>query len=203
VTLDTERNSQNTLHTVLFDAFYRKGGLDAIVTICRSFICTISEHSKTRAEDRTEIANQALGHAYNGIKVALHLLHSLTSSKPIFESSQTILLLTRDKKDTDPDYFEPHNFLVKTRLAVLPIVRELWEAPWLVSSPQSLIKSVVQVVLEILNGDGEENPPDISPHTVPGASSLSMGGPSLFRVTVPDENRIRQLTRHGLLASWS
>jgi E3 ubiquitin-protein ligase HUWE1 len=201
VTPDTERTAQNTLHTVLFDAFYRKGGLDAIVTICRSFICTISEHSPTRAEDRTEIVNQALGHAYSGIKVALHLLHSLTSSKPIFESSQTILLLTRDKKDTDPDYFEPHNFLVKTRLTVLPIVRELWEAPWLVSSPQSLIKSVLQVVLEILNGDGEESPPDISPHTVPGASSLSMGGPSLFRVTVPDENRIRQLTDMGFSRS--
>lgn len=201
VTLDTERTAQNTLHTVLFDAFYRKGGLDAIVTICRSFIRTISEHSPTKAEDRTEIVHQALSHAYGGIKVALHLLHSLTSSKPIFESSQTVLLLTRDKKDTDPDYFEPHNFLVKTRLAVLPIVRELWEAPWLVSSPQSLIKSVVQVVLEILNGEGEENPPDISPHTVPGANSLSMGGPSLFRVTVPDENRVRQLTDMGFSRS--
>ncbi len=201
VTLDTERAAQNTLHTVLFDAFYRKGGLDAVVTICRSFIRTISEHSQTKVEDRTEIANQALGHAYSGIKVALHLLHSLTSSKPIFESSQTILLLTRDKKDTDPDYFEPHNFLVKTRVAVLPIVRELWEAPWLVSSPQSLIKSVVQVVLEILNGDGEESPPDISPHTVPGASSFSMGGPSLFRVPAPDENRIRQLTDMGFSRS--
>ena len=181
----------------MFDAFYRKGGLDAIVTICRSFIRTVSEHSQKKAEDRTDIANQSLGHAYSGIKVALHLLHSLTSSKPIFESSQTILLLTRDKKDTDPDYFEPHNFLVKTRLSVLPIVQELWEAPWLVSSPQSLIKSVVQVVLEILNGDGEESPPDISPHTVPGATSLSMGGPSLFRVTVPDENRVRQLADMG------
>ena len=189
------------MHTVLFDAFYRKGGLEAIVTICRSFIRTISEHSQTKAEDRTEISNQALGHAYSGIKVALHLLHSLTSSKPIFESSQTILLLTRDKKDTDPDYFEPHNFLVKTRLAVLPIVRELWEAPWLASSPQSLIKSVLQVVLEILNGDGEESPPDVSPHTVPGATSLSMGGPSLFRVTVPDENRIRQLIDMGFSRS--
>lgn len=158
---------------------------------------TVVEHSETKAEDRTEIVNQALGQAYGGLKVALHLLHSLTSSKPIFESSQTILLLTRDKKDTDPDYFEPHNFLVKIRFAVLPVIRELWEAPWLVSSPQSLIKSVVQVVLEILNGEGEESPPDISPHTVPGASSLSMGGPSLFRVTVPDENRVRQLTDMG------
>ncbi|KAH9963908.1 hypothetical protein BC827DRAFT_99895 [Russula dissimulans] len=196
-----ERTTQNTLHTVLFESFYRKGGLDSIVTICRSFMHAISEHSPTKAEDRTEIANQALGQAYGGIKVALHLLHSLTSSKPIFESSQTILLLTRDKKDTDPDYFEPHNFLVKTRLAFLPIVRELWEAPWLVSSPQPLIKSVVQVVLEILNGEGEETPPDVSPHTVSGPSSLSMGGPSLFRVTVPDESRVRQLTDMGFSRS--
>ena len=162
---------------------------------------TIVEHSETKAEDRNEIANQALGQAYGGLKVALHLLHSLTSSKPIFESSQTILLLTRDKKDTDPDYFEPHNFLVKIRFSVLPVIQDLWEAPWLVSSPQSLIKSVVQVVLEILNGEGEESPPDISPHTVPGASSLAMGGPSLFRVTVPDENRIRQLTDMGFSRS--
>ena len=201
VTLLIERAAQNTLHTVLFDSFYRKGGLDAIVVICRSFIHTIFEHSQTKAEDRTEIANQALGHAYGGIKVALHLLHSLTSSKPIFESSQTVLLLTRDKKDTDPEYFEPHNFLVKTRLAILPIVRELWESPWLVLSPQSLIKSVVQVVLEILNGEGEETPPDISPHTVPGTSSLSMGGPPFFRVTVPDENRVRQLIDMGFSRS--
>lgn len=197
---DIERTAQNTLHTVLFDSFYRKGGLDLIVAICRRFMRTIVEHSETKAEDRTEIANQALGQAYGGLKVALHLLHSLTSSKPIFESSQTILLLTRDKKDTDPDYFEPHNFLVKTRLAVLPVIRELWEAPWLVSSPQSLIKSVVQVILEILNGEGEESPPDVSPHTVPG-SSLSMGAPSLFRVTVPDENRVRQLTDMGFSRS--
>ncbi|KAI0305409.1 hypothetical protein B0F90DRAFT_1815046 [Multifurca ochricompacta] len=197
-----ERTSQNTLHTVLFDSFYRKGGLDATVTICRSFMRTIVEHSQTKAEDRTDPMNQALGHAYGGIKVALHLLLSLISSKPIFESSQTILLLTRDKKDTDPDYFEPHNFLVRTRLAVLPIIGELWEAPWLVSSPQSLIKSVVQVVLEILNGEGEESPTDVSPHPPPpGASALSMGGPSLFRVTVPDENRIRQLTDMGFSRS--
>jgi E3 ubiquitin-protein ligase HUWE1 len=189
------------LHTVLFDSFYRKGGLDAIVTICRSFMCTIVEHSKSKVEDRTDAITQALGHAFGGIKVALHLLLSLTSSKPIFESSQTILLLTRDKKDTDPDYFEPHNFLVKTRLVVLPLVKELWEAPWLVSSPQSLIKSVVQVVLEILNGDGEESPPDASPNPTPGASSLSMGGPSLFRVTVQDENRVRQLLDMGFSRS--
>jgi len=189
------------LHTVLFDSFYRKGGLDAIVTICHSFMHTIVEHSKSKVEDRTDAINQALGHAFGGIKVALHLLLSLISSKPIFESSQTILLLTRDKKDTDLDYFEPHNFLVKTRLAVLPLVKELWEAPWLVSSPQSLIKSVVQVVLEILNGEGEESPPDVSPLPTPGASSLSMGGPSLFRVTVQDENRVRQLIDMGFSRS--
>ncbi len=201
MTSTVERTAQNTLHTVLFDSFYRKGGLEAIVAICRSFMRTTVEHSNSRVEDRTDAINQAFGHAYGGIKVALHLLLSLISSKPIFESSQTILLLTRDKKDTDPDYFEPHNFLVKTRLAVLPLVKELWEAPWLVSSPQSLIKSVVQVVLEILNGDGEESPPDSSPQPTPGASSLSMGGPSLFRVTVPEENRVRQLIDMGFSRS--
>ncbi|KAI0268805.1 hypothetical protein BC834DRAFT_923157 [Gloeopeniophorella convolvens] len=182
--IESERSAQNTLHTVLFDSFYRKGGLDAAITVCRRFISTIVELSQLKDELRTEAVTQGLGHAYGGVKVTLHLLLSLVSSKPIFESNQTILLLTRDKKDTDPDYFEPHNFLVKSRLAVLPMVRELWEAPWLVSSPQSLIKSVVQVVLEILNGEGEESPSD--PWEVPRY-----------------ETRVRQLTDMGFQRSWA
>jgi hypothetical protein len=47
-----------------------------------------------------------------GLGVALHLLHALSSSKPLLESGQTTMLATRDKPKTDPSYFEPHDFLV-------------------------------------------------------------------------------------------
>ena len=85
---------------------------------------------KIEDEHRSELQKTELSHAYSAIKLALHLLNPIVSSQPLFKSGQTLLILTRDKKDTDPDYFEAHNFLVKLRLIVLPTIRDLWEAPW-------------------------------------------------------------------------
>lgn len=184
-----ERTTTNTLHTVELWALYRVGGLDAVLAVCKEFMGTIESIVNTKVEDRSEIVQQELVHAYGGLKVALHLVHPIISSKPLFESGQTVMLLNRDKKDTDPDYFEPHAFLVKMRLAALPVVRDLWEASWLISAPLSVSKSVVQTVLELTNGENEEPKGDVSgEHIVSGA---------VPRVNGPDEGRIRQLTDMG------
>jgi E3 ubiquitin-protein ligase HUWE1 len=161
--------------------------LDATLNVCQKFMTTIDSVMQLRTEDRTEEQKQELVHAYGGLKVALHLIHPLISSKPLFESGQTLLLITRDKKDTDPGYFEPHNFLVKLRLAALPVLRALWEAPWLISAPLSVSRSIVQTVLELTNGEGEELKGE-----TPGD-----GGPGIPRPLGADEGRIRQLTDMG------
>lgn len=177
-------------------AFYRVGGLDALFSVCQTFTSTIESVTKVKAEDRTDSAKQELAHAYGGLKVALHLLHPLISAKPVFESGQTQLVTTRDKKDTDPDYFEPHNFLVKLRLAALPLLRDLWEAQWLISAPLSVSKSVVHTVLELTNGENEEVKGDSPAEGAVGGSSAG-GTASIPRPAGPDEGRIRQLTDMG------
>ncbi|KAK7057165.1 hypothetical protein R3P38DRAFT_3252330 [Favolaschia claudopus] len=187
ILLIDERPTSNTLHTVQVSALYEAGGLDSTFAVCQKFMNTIEVVMQLRTEIRSEEQKQELVHAYGGLKVALHLIHPLISSKPLFESGQTLLLVTRDKKDTDAGYFEPHNFLVKLRLAALPVLRALWEAPWLISAPLSVSRSIVQTVLELTNGEGEEVKNDASVDAIPG----------IPRPLGADEGRIRQLTDMG------
>jgi E3 ubiquitin-protein ligase HUWE1 len=129
-TIFSERTTQTITHTLLLAAFHRIGGLEAIFNICRQFMSTIERLHNVKLEDQPDLATKELVHAYGGLKVALHLIHPLVTSKPLFESGHTLLAISRDKKDTDPEYFEPHNFLVKLRLTTIPLIRELWESPW-------------------------------------------------------------------------
>ncbi|KAH7927155.1 hypothetical protein BV22DRAFT_1193856 [Leucogyrophana mollusca] len=191
------RTMQNTLHTVLLLAFQRLNGLEAIFDVCQNFVATIDASANIKPEARSEQTQQELVHAQGGLKVALHLIHPLISSKPLFESGQTVLVMTRDKKDTDPDYFEPHHFLVRLRLASVPLLRSIWEAPWLVSSPLPLVKAVIQTVLELTGAENEELKGDPAGDVGAAGVALGVSNGLHIRATGPDENRIRQLTDMG------
>ena len=137
-----------------------------------------------KEEDRTEVQKEELHHAYDGLKIALHLIHPLISSKPLFEAGQTSFLNTKERGRNDD--FDPHDLLVALRLAAFPLLRDLWNSSWLVLTPLDVCKSVVQTVLELLNSDGEEP-----------STSGSISGDALPARQGPDENRIRQLTDMG------
>ncbi|KAJ3855492.1 hypothetical protein EV368DRAFT_72228 [Lentinula lateritia] len=187
VLLIDERTTNHTIYTVQLLAFYRVGGVDAVLNVSRSFISSICSIVPIRDEDRSAAQTQELLHAFSGLKIVLHLLHPLVSSKPLFESGQTNIVVTKDKKDTDDDYFEPHNFLVRLRLAVLPLLQDIWESSWLIKAPLGVCRSVVQTVLEVLNSSDESK---ASIETGPSSSTF-------FRSNVLDESRIRQLTDMG------
>lgn len=190
ILLVDDRTAQSSLHTLLLVAFYRAGGLEEIFRICRDFMDAIKEADDVKASQGSDPVKRETLPAYGGLKVALHLLLPLVSSKPLFDSGQTAFATTRDKEDTDPDYFEPHNFLVRVRLAALPLMRELWEAPWLVSAPLSLSKSVIQIILQIVSGEHEEL---VDPGDLAGAVPSGIVG----RTLAVDENRIRQIMDMG------
>ncbi|KAI0766838.1 hypothetical protein BD413DRAFT_614840 [Trametes elegans] len=194
ILLIDERPSQKVLHTVLLVAFARVGGLEALFGLCNEFVETIQAITQVHADQRTEIMKQELTHAYGGLKVALVLLQPLVSSRPLFDSTQTPMAITTDKKDTDPDYFEPHNFLVRLRLAALPLIRSVWESSWLASAPISVSKTVVHIVMEILNAENEEVKDVQSAASLLGTNNIAM---PRIPAPGPDENRIRQLVDMG------
>ncbi|KAG6372318.1 hypothetical protein JVT61DRAFT_7758 [Boletus reticuloceps] len=198
VLLVDERTVQNTLHTVLLLSFQRAGGLETIFDICSIFLDSIESVTNIRPEERSELMVQELVHAQGGLKVALHLLYPLISSKALFESGQTILVMTRDKKDTDAEYFEPHHFLVRLRLASVPVLQRIWESSWLRSTPLTLVKPVVQLVLELTAAENEELKGEPPVEGIPGAgSAIGIAAGLHMRNTGPDENRIRQLIDMG------
>lgn len=176
-----------TLHTIQLYSFYRAGGIEAILSICSALKNTINEVHKTKTESRTDAEHSQLVHAYGALTIALHLLRPLVLSKAIFESQQTAVIVTRDKKDTDPEYFEPHNFLTRIRLLTLPVVRDLWEAPWIVNAPLSVTRAVIQCILEITNAENEELKGELPPEPTT----------AMPRSTGPDEGRIQALTDMG------
>ena len=186
-----ERTSTSSLNTVELFAFYQSGGFDAIFDICKILTTQVDKIVKIEDQDRSELQKKELSHAYNAIKIALHLLNPIVSSKPLLESGQTLLILTRDKKDTDPDYFEAHNFLVKLRFIALPIIRNLWEAPWLIRAPIGVSRYVVRTVLEIANGENEDSKSEPNGEVGPAATG------HLPRSSGPDEVRIQILTDMG------
>ncbi|EKM54444.1 uncharacterized protein PHACADRAFT_174950 [Phanerochaete carnosa HHB-10118-sp] len=192
ILLIDERTNSKVAHTVLLQAFLRKGGVDAIVTLCREFIATIDEITPITPEERTELQSQTLIHAHGGLKVALHLIHPLVSFKPIVDSPQSGFLLATDKKDTEPGWFDPRNLVVQLRVAILPLLKDIWQSSWLMSAPLGVSKSVIQVVLELLNTDQEE-----IKEVEPAAPSMVPAIPIATRTIGPDENRIRQLTDMG------
>ncbi|KAI0633753.1 hypothetical protein C8Q77DRAFT_809629 [Trametes polyzona] len=195
ILLVDERPSQKVLHTVLLAAFTRAGGLDALFAVSNEFVSLIETITQVHADQRTEIQKQELTHAYGGLKVALLLLQPLVSSRPLFDSTQTPMVITTDKKDTDPEFFEPHNFLVRMRLAALPLVRSIWESSWLASAPISVSKTVVHVVMEILNAENEEVKDVQTTASLLGGGNIPM--PRIAAAPTPDENRIRQLVDMG------
>ena len=176
---------------MLLHAFYKKGGIDAIISLCHTFISTIEELSPIPSEERSEIAKQTLIHAHGGLKVVLHLLHPLISFKPVLDSPQTSLLVTPDRRDSEAGWFDGRNFVVQMRLAVMPLLRDVWQADWLMSAPLGVSRSVIQVVLELLSTDQEEIKEIVSdaPTMVPQIPMTRNFG--------LDENRIRQLTDMG------
>jgi E3 ubiquitin-protein ligase HUWE1 len=173
-------------------SFYQAGGLEALLKVCDLFTSRIAEVSEKSQDARTEQEKKELVHSFGGLKVALHLLHPIISFKAM-ESGQAHLIITRDKKDTDPEYFETHNFLVKLRLAALPTIYSLWTAPWLVQSPAGVSRAIVRTVLELVSGEGEESGSDPSQEPMPGIPTPQ----SIPRPPGPDENRVRVLTDMG------
>jgi E3 ubiquitin-protein ligase HUWE1 len=169
-------------------AFHQIGGFDEILRVCTTLIKSIEDITGMREDGRSEAQNKILIHAYGGLKVALHLLHPIISAKPLFESPQTLLLITRDKKETDPGFFDPNSFLVRLRLKVVSLLRSLWEASWLVQAPLGVSRSIVRSVLELVNGENEQSKPE---------TTAEAAVPNVTRPAGPDETRVQTLIDMG------
>jgi E3 ubiquitin-protein ligase HUWE1 len=173
--------------------FHKAGGISALAEITRRFTTSIARVMFIAVEDRSTADKHELVCAYAGLKVLLHLMGPVVSAKLVFESPQTALLHTPDKKDGDIGYFHPSIFLVRSRLSALPIVKELWNASWLLSAPVGVIKSFLSVALELVRAELEEM--SATPNVqIPSVVTLGLQRAEPVR---PDEDCIQQISEMG------
>ncbi|GAA6062543.1 hypothetical protein JCM10212_004309 [Sporobolomyces blumeae] len=149
-----ERPNMTGLQTYLLRSFVTCGGLEAYLQLFAKFRDVASEHFSS-ASDANAAASPLIIPVFGGIKTSLELLNKLTSQRTILEAPQSALMMTREKDTSNPEYFDAHAFIVRLRSAILPVVRQTWDEPWLRKCPLNVVRSLAATLINILKAEGE------------------------------------------------
>lgn len=141
----------------MLQAFKDKGGLDAIKVLLESFFEEVKSFSSP-ANDMADVSEGAarLASAYGGIKIILNFFTQIITSNSITEASQTLALASRDGNRENAHYFSPNQFLVELRMAVLPIVRSIWNSEFVDKASGSIVKCLIEILRIVLDGSDEQ-----------------------------------------------
>ncbi|KAF9918729.1 hypothetical protein BX616_006259 [Lobosporangium transversale] len=185
--------SPATLQTIMVVSFVRTGGLELLFSWLDTFWAeTIAIHSSSTVAEKEQ--KDLLVKLYGSIEIILSVIQMFTSYKLLLESSHTSPLTSKDDKNRKEDFFEPHEFLVDLRLAVLPRIRSLWMDKQLDHCPAVITRHVIQIITNILKAAGETKPPAPStPQAVIGTPSSVFGA----RPLVPDAASVATLLDMG------
>ncbi|KAG0309262.1 hypothetical protein BGZ98_004111 [Dissophora globulifera] len=173
-----------TLQTMVVVSLVKTNGLEVVFDTL-DFLWDEITHT-TSADEKSKM--------YSAVEVILSILHTLTSSKLLHDSAHTSSLISKDERNRGAYYFEPHEFLVSTRLTILPKIKALWLDPVLGSCPSTLVRQLIQILVNILKAEGELKPP-----TAPGPSIILGGASGIFgaRPAVPDPSSVALLLDMG------
>ncbi|KAF8948924.1 hypothetical protein BGZ47_001133 [Haplosporangium gracile] len=175
-----------TLQTIVVVSFVRIEGLQTLFAALDSIWSAVT----------LEPAAAEVQKMYAAVELIFSVLQPIVSSKLLHDSSYTSSLISKDDKNRKSDFFDPYEFLVSTRLAVLPKVKKLWMDPLIRSCPAGVVRLLIQTLIVILRADGESKP------EAPPAPSVIIGGgsaPHLFgaRPLGPDPRRVATLVDMG------
>lgn len=147
---------QSQCLTLVLQAFKDKGGLDAIKILLESFFEEVKSFSSS-ANDMGDVSEGAarLASAYGGIKIILNFFTQITSNS-ITEASQALALTSSDRNRESAHFFSPPQFLVELRIAVLPIVRSIWNSEFVDKASGSIVKCLIEILRIVLDGSGEQ-----------------------------------------------
>lgn len=94
--------------------------------------------------------------AYGGIKIVLNFFTQIITSKSITEASQTVALSSNDRDRGQMHFFQAAQFLVELRMAILPIVRSIWDSEFVDKASGSIVKCLIEILRIVLDGSDEQ-----------------------------------------------
>ncbi|KAF9976767.1 hypothetical protein BGZ73_007902 [Actinomortierella ambigua] len=185
-----DERSNTTLQTIVVVSFVRTGGMDTIFEIMDS----LWKEMKTLQDEGKDVKNDTLAAVYTAVECVLGIYQSLTSAKLMLDSSHTPALVSKDGSKS-VDYFEPYDFIIRARKAVLPKARDIWMDPALSKCPPSVVRNVIQIVINILKANGESKPEIPAPTRPP----VVIESTNIFgsRPPEPDANSVAMLLDMG------
>ncbi len=140
--------------TLVLQAFEYDGGLDAIKKILDIFYEeTVSLH---KAPDTPDNKARSVT-AYGGMKIILSFYTHITASKTIIDASQSHAMASAETRPGHAHYFSPSQFLVELRMAVLPVVKSLWDSDFADKANGSIVKCLINILKTVLEGADEQH----------------------------------------------
>ncbi|GAA5906785.1 E3 ubiquitin-protein ligase TOM1 [Sporobolomyces salmoneus] len=173
-----ERPNMTGLQTFLLKAFMDWGGLEYYLELLGKFQNVATDAFASSPSDDSTPSPLVIP-VFGGLKTALELLSKLTSQKTILEAPQTALMITREKNPMHPDFFDAHAFIVRLRHETLPVLRRMWEQPWLRRCPVNVVRNLVSTLVNILKAEGEIS---VDPSSRGGGGDGVEGGRSLGQI---------------------
>ncbi|KAL8846980.1 MAG: hypothetical protein Q9221_007953 [Calogaya cf. arnoldii] len=140
--------------TLVLQAFKNGGGLDEVKRLLEVMLDEVRTLSGLPEKDRTLDTKARETTAHGGIRVILHLYTQISAPKIIIESAQTTVIQSNERDRGQPHYFLPAQFLVELRMAILPVVRSIWDSDFVDKKASRLI---VKWIIEILRIGLESN----------------------------------------------
>ncbi|PSR97292.1 hypothetical protein BD289DRAFT_106785 [Coniella lustricola] len=150
-------------HIILpvLDAFKKRQGIDTVNQIIKLFA---DELVKDNADvSATKVASV-------GLQKALDLYSLILNGKYITESVHQLSVASRSSSSRQPEYYQTTSqFIVETRMSVLPAVSDLWRSPLIERASTDVAIKVVGILKVICQGEQESSAPrrDDSPTSVP------------------------------------
>ncbi|KAG0215073.1 hypothetical protein BGX33_001508 [Mortierella sp. NVP41] len=192
----------STLQTIMAASFFRIGGLEALFTwLDSAWAESSSIQSLSTALEGEQKA--LLAKVHGCIETLLSVLQTFTSSKLLLESSHTAPLASKDDKNRNEDFFNPHEFLVDVRLLVILRIQRLWMDKQFNKCPALLVRHIIQIIINVLKAAGELKPPVVAPPPASSGTGAGTGAGSTssnvfgVRPVVPDANSVAMLLDMG------
>ncbi|KAL8703811.1 MAG: hypothetical protein Q9201_003026 [Fulgogasparrea decipioides] len=176
--------------TLVLQAFKNAGGLDEVKGLLEVFLDEVKRLSSPgKGTDMTDAAAR-LATAYGGTKIILNLYTQISTAKIVVESPQTTAIQSNDRDRGQPHYFLPAQFLVELRMAVLPVVRSVWDSDFVDNASSSIVKCLVDILRISLESSEEQG-------AYKRGDKLPVRAKQIHRVYNISEDKVKSLKDQG------
>lgn len=151
--IDTSRRDDRAgPHIILpvLDAFKQRSGLDTLNKMAKVFANEVTK-DRNEAEDTSAVRVATVG-----LQKTLDLYSLILSGKNISDAVHQINVSGRTTSTRQPDFYQQTSqFVVETRMSVLPVITDLWRSPLIERASSDVVSRVVEILKAICHGDQE------------------------------------------------